>query len=297
MSAQQITTTQENTVGFMTTGNFELSQRVAKMLSMSTIVPKEYQNNVANCAVALNMAARIKSDPLMTMQNLIIIHGRPTWSSQFLIATFNTCGRFSSLRYEFFGDKTKDDYGCRATAIELSTGEKLVGTDVTIAIAKSEGWFQKNGSKWKTMPQQMLMYRAAAWFIRAIAPEISMGLHTQEEVVDAVLVEEVKKTRSRSVDDLINAANNEPVIEEAQFVDVPLEQPALQEEVTPEVTPVDPYAPWIEKINQCQTISDIAWILKEIPPQIKADLKEHIGIIQDEIKAAQNAMQVQEEMA
>lgn len=164
---------------------------------------------------------------------------------------------------------------------------------MTIAIAKSEGWFQKNGSKWKTMPQQMLMYRAAAWFIRVIAPEISMGLHTQEEVVDAVLVEEVKKTRSRSVDDLINAANNEPVIEDAQFVDVPLEQPALQEAVTP----VDPYAPWIEKINQCQTISDIAWILKEIPPQIKADLKEHIGIRQDEIKDAQNAMQEQSEMA
>lgn len=294
MSAQQITTTQENTVGFMTTGNFELSQRVAKMLSMSTIVPKEYQNNVANCAVALNMAARIKSDPLMTMQNLIIIHGRPTWSSQFLIATFNTCGRFSSLRYEFFGDKEKDSYGCRATAIELSTGEKLVGTDVTIAIAKSEGWYQKNGSKWKTMPQQMLMYRSAAWFIRAIAPEISMGLHTQEEIVDAVLVEEVKKTRSRSVDDLINAANSEqvneqPIIEEAQFVEVPQEQPAPQEETTP----VDPYAPWIEKINQCQTISDIAWILKEIPPQIKADLKEHIGNRQDEI----NAKKHEEELA
>lgn len=300
MSAQQLTATQENTVGFMTAGNFELSQRVAKMLSMSTIVPKEYQNNVANCAVALNMAARIKSDPLMTMQNLIIIHGRPTWSSQFLIATFNTCGRFSSLRYEFFGDKDKDSYGCRATAIELSTGEKLVGTDVTIAIAKSEGWYQKNGSKWKTMPQQMLMYRSAAWFIRAIAPEISMGLHTQEEIVDAVLVEEVKKTRSRSVDDLINAANNEqanvqvnvPIIEEAQFVEV-REEPAPQEETTP----VDPYAEWIDKINNCQTISDIAWILKEIPQQIKADLKEHIGNRQDEIKGEQNAMQEQGEMA
>ncbi len=285
MNTQQITTTQENTVGFMTTGNFELSQRVAKMLSMSTIVPKEYQNNVANCAVALNMAARIKSDPLMTMQNLIIIHGRPTWSSQFLIATFNTCGRFSSLRYEFFGDKEKDSYGCRATAIELSTGEKLVGTDVTIAIAKAEGWYQKSGSKWKTMPQQMLMYRSAAWFIRAIAPEISMGLHTQEEIIDTVLVEEVKKTRSRSVDDLINAANSEqvneqPIIEEAQFVEVP-QEPAPQEETTP----VDPYAHWIEKINNCQTKRDISWLLKEIPQTLKGELKEYLGNRQDEINA------------
>lgn len=284
MSAQQLTTTQENTVGFITTGSFELSQRVAKMLSMSTIVPKEYQNNVANCAVALNMAARIKSDPLMTMQNLIIIHGRPTWSSQFLIATFNTCGRFSSLRYEFFGEKNKDSYGCRATAIELSTGERLVGTDVTIAIAKSEGWYQKNGSKWKTMPQQMLMYRAAAWFIRAIAPEISMGLHTQEEIVDAVLVEEVKKTRSRSVDDLINAANNTqidvPNVEEAQFVEVP-EEPAPQKETTP----FDPYAAWIDRVTDCQSLSDIAYLLSDLPPKIKPELMPLITQRQAEIKA------------
>ena len=126
------------------------------------------------------------------------------------------------------------------------------------------------------------------------------GDEFHHQIGGAVLVEEVKKTRSRSVDDLINAANNEqanvqvnvPIIEEAQFVEV-REEPAPQEETTP----VDPYAVWIDKINNCQTISDIAWLLKEIPPQIKADLKEHIGNRQDEIKGEQNAMQEQGEMA
>lgn len=165
---------------------FELAQRAAKMLSSSSLVPKEYQGNIANCVIALNMAHRLGADPIMVMQNLVIVHGRPTWSSQFLISTVNTCGRFSALRYEFFGEKGKDSWGCRAYAIEKSTGEKLVGTDITIAMAKDEGWYGRNGSKWKTMPQQMLMYRAGSWWARAYAPELSMGLHTQEEMQDVI---------------------------------------------------------------------------------------------------------------
>lgn len=173
-------------VGFSSQQSFELAQRAAKLLSTSTLVPKEYQGNLSNCVIALNMASRIDADPLMVMQNLVVVHGRPTWSSQFLIATVNTCGRFSALRYEFFGTQGQDDWGCRAWAIEKATGEKLVGTDISIGLAKKEGWYQKNGSKWQTMPQQMLMYRAGSWWARAYAPELSMGLHTDDEIRDII---------------------------------------------------------------------------------------------------------------
>src|SRR5690606_22306068 len=132
--------------------------------------------------IALNMANRLQADPLMVMQNLYIVHGRPAWSAQFLISCFNTCGRFTALRYEWVGEPGTDSWGCRAWAIEKATGEKLVGSTVTIGLAKKEGWYQKNGSKWQTMPQQLLMYRAAAWFIRAYAREIAIGMHTGEEL-------------------------------------------------------------------------------------------------------------------
>lgn len=159
---------------------------MAKGFSQSTLVPKEYQNNIPNSMIALSMADRVGADPLMVMQNLVIVHGRPTWSSQFLIATANSCGRFSSIRYEFFGTPMTDEWGARAWAIEKSTGEKLVGSDVTIALAKKEGWYQKSGSKWQTIPQQMLMYRAGSWWVRAYAPELSLGLHTADEAIDII---------------------------------------------------------------------------------------------------------------
>lgn len=183
---------------FSSSDGFNLIQRIAQALSKSTMVPKEFQGNLPNCIVALNMAQRIGADPLMVMQNLYIVHGKPSWSSQFLIATFNSCGRFSSLRYRWSGTPGKDDYGCQAYAVELSSGEVLEGALVTVDIAKKEGWFSKTGSKWQTMPAQMLMYRAASWFVRAYAPELAMGLHTRDEVEDTAEIVEQRPVASVS---------------------------------------------------------------------------------------------------
>lgn len=207
----------QTSIGFNTQASFELMQRAANLLGASTLVPKQYQGNIPNCVIALNMAERIGADPLMVMQNLYVVHGNPGWSSQFLIATFNQCGRFSAIRFEFFGKKDTDGWGCRAWAIEKSTEEKIIGADITIAMAKAEGWYQKNGSKWQTMPQQMLMYRAAAWMIRTHAPEIAMGLQTTDELHDVYDAEKVGDTyvtadSLRTVADTVD--ENEVVVEE-----------------------------------------------------------------------------------
>ena len=174
-------------VGFENSDSFVLGQRIAKMLSASTIVPKIYQGEkgLSNCLIALNMANRMGADPLMVMQNLYIVHEKPSWSSQFLIATFNSCGKFGSIRYEFVGDQANDSWGCYALATDKASGKELKGSTVTIAMAKKENWYSQSGSKWQSMPQQMLMYRSAAFLVRAYAPEIGMGLHTEDELRDA----------------------------------------------------------------------------------------------------------------
>lgn len=174
---------------------FELLQRVAKAFASSTLVPAAYQGNLANCMIALNLARRLKADELMVMQNLYIVHGSPGWSSKFLIACINSCGRFSALRYEWRGKEGADDFGCRAWAIERETGERLNGTWIDWKMVKAEGWSKKNGSKWLTMPEQMFCYRAAAFWQRAYAPEISMGLSTAEELTDTIEATEIQPGR------------------------------------------------------------------------------------------------------
>lgn len=161
---------------------FEGAQRVAKMLSASSLVPQQFQNNVPNTMIALEMAMRTGVSPFMLMQNLYVVHGRPGFSATYIIAAISNCGRFSPLRFDLNGEG--DNRGCVAWAIERATGDRLESTRVDIRMAKAEGWYGKSGSKWQTMPDQMLRYRAAAFFGRVYAPDILMGMQTSEELND-----------------------------------------------------------------------------------------------------------------
>jgi hypothetical protein len=209
------------------TAKWELQQRKATAYSSSSLVPTQYRaqiekkeygkvvgyepnpSAIANCIVAMNMANRAGADELMVMQNLYVIEGRPSWSSQWCIAGINNCGRYSPLKFkiEDLGEKEIDyfeyvynkqekkreaiakkikvhDFSCIAYATEKATGEILESSKVSIEMAVKEGWYTKSGSKWQTMPEVMLRYRSASFFSSIYAPEIKMGLMTVEEAQD-----------------------------------------------------------------------------------------------------------------
>lgn len=164
---------------------FAIQQRQAQALAASTIIPVAYQNNVPNCMIALEMSARLNTGALECMQNLYVVHGNPAFSSKYLIAMINrSCILNGRLRFVFVGSKDQDDYGCYAIGTEAETGADLVGTTVTVDMAKTQGWYGKNGSKWPSMTDQMLQYRAAAFWSRINAPEATMGMTTVEEQHD-----------------------------------------------------------------------------------------------------------------
>lgn len=164
---------------FGTSDNFIMANQMAKALAASTIIPKDYQKNEANCMVALEQAVRLKVSPMMVMQNLYVIQGRPSWSSKFLIAAINGSGKFDmELQYE---ETKKDGKPFSCLAWTMKDGRRVEGMVVDMDMAKAEGWLDKNGSKWKTMPQLMLRYRAASFFSSLNCPELTLGLYTKEE--------------------------------------------------------------------------------------------------------------------
>lgn len=216
-------------LGFGNAAGFAMLQRAASLLANSTLVPEAYRKwikdkdnkygplveneaAISNCVIALNMAQRLEADPIMIMQNLYVVEGRPSWSSQFIIAALNTTGRFSPLRFQIsepvkktvqvttvdWVNKQKQvkkenieiqDRTCIAWAIEKETGERLESPPISIEMAAKEGWLTKKGSKWQTMPDLMLRYRAATLFGRLYAPEKLMGLQTEEENRDVYELE------------------------------------------------------------------------------------------------------------
>lgn len=232
----------QNQVGFnfFDPEQFNTMQRVCKLFANSELVPDMYKvkyeqipvgadentinairfknqiaehKAVANCMIAIEIATRIGASPLMVMQNMTPIYGKPSWSSKFLIATVNTCGRFEPLQFKFtdkgmcgmvdytdyvwdsasrtkkpvtkqFDGKKVMNIECVAYTTKKGSTDVLESSPVSIELAIQEGWYTKNGSKWQTMTKQMLMYRAASFWTSAYAPELSMGMRTVEEQQD-----------------------------------------------------------------------------------------------------------------
>ncbi len=169
---------------FANAESFNLATRMATALAQSTVVPKAYQGNVGNCMIAIEMASRINTSPMMVMQNLYIVNGNPAWSSQWIIAMINSSKRYKTeLQFEFGHDTADGGLSCKAWAEDYS-GHKVEGPKITMKMANEEGWATKSGSKWKTMPEVMIRYRAASFFGRMNCPDMIMGIYSQEEVLD-----------------------------------------------------------------------------------------------------------------
>lgn len=158
--------------------------RTAGMLSKSGLVPENYQNSPENCLIAIDLANRQGLSPMMVMQNLYVVKGKPAWSGSFCAAAINGCGKFTPLEYLWSGEPNSLSFGCTAQAVRRVNGSMCQSETITMQMAKDMGWIDKNGSKWKTMPKQMMMYRAASFFARAHCPEVLLGIQTVEEVQD-----------------------------------------------------------------------------------------------------------------
>lgn len=184
MSNEVATTQNTNNVSiFSNKSSFELAANMAASLAKSTIVPKDFQNNANNALIAIELATRLQTSPFLVMQNLNVIYGRPSWSAQYVIAMINGSGKYDmELQYDEKVDKNGKPFSCQCWTEKH--GRKVTGPVIDMDMAKAEGWLDKTGSKWKTIPQVMLRYRAASFFGRMNCPELTLGIYTKEEVIE-----------------------------------------------------------------------------------------------------------------
>ena len=134
--------------------------------------------------------------PWQVATSIFFVHGRPSFKTNYLVARLNSSNVLRGrLNYKEIGKPGTDSYGKYAWGIESQTGEELTGPEVTLQLAKAEGWYDRKGSKWRTMPGLMLQYRAASFWINTHAPEIAMGMTTYEELKD-VEIKDINEPRN-----------------------------------------------------------------------------------------------------
>lgn len=180
---------------FSDSESFQRLFDIGKMFASSTLVPQNYQGKPMDCTIAVDMANRMGVSPMMVMQNLYVVKGKPSWSGQACMSMIRGSREFKNVRPVYTGEKNTDSWGCYIQAEYRETGEVVKGTEVTISMAKSEGWYSKKDkfgnetSKWQTIPEQMLAYRAAAFFARVYIPNSLMGVYVEGEAEDTAPAE------------------------------------------------------------------------------------------------------------
>lgn len=167
---------------FMDKNAFQELFNIAKMFASSALVPQNYQGKPMDCMIAIDMANRIGVSPMMVMQNLYIVKGKPGWSGQACMTLIASCGRFKEIRHIYTGEKGTNTRGCYLQAKRVADGNVINGTEITIEMAKAENW--TTNAKWRNMPEQMLAYRASAFFARIHCPEVLMGVQLADEIID-----------------------------------------------------------------------------------------------------------------
>lgn len=176
--------------------------KFAEIMAKSDIIPQHYRNKPANVFIAVQTAYRMNLDPMLVMQNTYVVGGKLGMNTTFAISLANNSGLFANgIRYKVAGQGND----LRVTAYtNLKKTEEEISYTVTMKEAQAENW-TKN-TKYRTLPELMLRYRAATLLIRTHAPEVMNGMHMIEELEDVSAASKDVTPKAQAFENKIDGA-------------------------------------------------------------------------------------------
>ena len=210
--------------------------RLAKAFSMSGMVPSHFQGKPEACLVAMLYAEQLGEHPMLLFQEMSVINGRPNTSSRFAISRANKSGLLQgpiSWKSKGQGDALE----VTATAVMRETGEVITAT-VTMKEAIADNWVKN--PKYKSIPEQMLRWRAATRLINLYMPEVLFGLGVREEAEVRPVTEREEPASGGSVVAELNQQIAAAATEPADPVPAPAPE-AVQAEIVSEPVADDPF--------------------------------------------------------
>ncbi len=159
----------------LTPSSLAEAMEFAGMMSKSSIVPKDYQNNPGNILVAIQWGMEIGLQPLQSMQSIAVINGRPSIWGDAMLALVRSSGLLEAINEEVTDTK--------AVCTIKRRGEQEVVREFSMQDAKQAGLSGKQGP-WAQYPKRMLQMRARAFAMRDVFPDVLRGVHVAEEAQD-----------------------------------------------------------------------------------------------------------------
>jgi len=147
--------------------------REVNFLMQTTAVPKELQQRPQEVHTIVQLAHQYNMLPVQLLKHSFFIKGKVAFEQKVITALLN-----SSRKLDRPLTFLEDENSCQA--IGYIQGHEYRSIIITREMAKQARW----GPLWNTIFNQMARYRAAAYFVRSICPEIMLGIDIKEEVED-----------------------------------------------------------------------------------------------------------------
>jgi hypothetical protein len=167
--------------------------RLAKIVTASGLVPATYRNKPEDAMIAIMMGAELGLPPVVAMQSIAVINGRPSIFGDGLLAVVKQ-SPLCQLHDEWFivgGERVDQilptvlalDDTAAACAFRRRGNEALIVRVFSVAQAKRAHLWGKSGP-WSEYPDRMLMMRARTFAARDAFPDLLRGLTSAEEAND-----------------------------------------------------------------------------------------------------------------
>jgi hypothetical protein len=193
------------------TDRFEHAQRIASIMAKSNLLPKHLRGNgptpeeraqqsMANCFRVVNQAFRWGFDPFAIVDETYEVHGRMGYQGKLIAAVVNAkCSIAGGLRY-VYNTQQADHFAVVTFASEFpitpeqfdwlveyaESEDRLALQELTkariMAVRVSVGQARTTNDMWNKDPEQKLAYNGALKWARRYAPQLMLGVLTDDDV-------------------------------------------------------------------------------------------------------------------
>ena len=213
--------------------SYEAKYKMAGILCKSGLIPQGL-NTPEKVYVALQWGHELGLTPMVAVNNVAVINGKPTLSADIMAAVVKRSPEYGGIRWV---KNTYEEAECVITRILPNGTKEEMTSRFTIQDARNAGLAGRD--VWKKYPKRMLKHRCLSYGLKDVFPDLLAGLYTPEEMES---VEPPSQPKER------NVTPESPVTES------PVEEKVIAPEIIPEnenpKTPSDTYVALEQIVNE-----------------------------------------------
>ena len=177
-----------NPVSLMPT-TFEQKLKMAQTLVKSGMLPQSL-NTPEKVCVALEWGHELQLSPMVAVNNITVINGKPTLSADLMGALVRRSPDYGGIEWTCLTDEKAE---CVISRLLPNGKQEKYTSTFTIEEAQKAGLTGKD--VWRKYPKRMLKHRCMSYGLRDVFPDLLAGLYEPEEM-ESITPSEVPQERN-----------------------------------------------------------------------------------------------------